>query len=138
MGKILLIIGLPGSGKTYLSKTLKGYVIYDDFISYFWNGKAKKDIKEGKNVCLIDPRLCIPEIFSQYESLFFDMTGGDVQIVLFENDPEQCIKNKPIREKEIKKYSELYDTKIYYDPIIYKVHDSTDNPTSSLFSLLSH
>lgn len=105
---ILLVIGLPGSGKTEFIKTLDDYIVHDDFISKFYNGDAIKDIKDSKDVCLIDPRLCLPDVYFRFINKL-----GNVNIVLFKNEPEKCIINKPHMEKTIKAYSKKYDLTIY-------------------------
>lgn len=48
--KLLIIIGLPGSGKTtYFNEQLKNqYKFYDDFISDIINGELIDDIKKKR------------------------------------------------------------------------------------------
>ena len=63
---VIIIIGLPCSGKTELSKTFIGYHIFDDFISTFYNDKVISYIMKNRKICLNDPRLCIYDTFIKY------------------------------------------------------------------------
>lgn len=99
-GQVIIVIGLPCSGKTGLSEILKihGYFTFDDFINDFYNGKAltaiESGIKSGHRVCLIDPRLCILSIFCRYITEIEKLVSREhIQLVLFENDPEACLNN---------------------------------------------
>lgn len=124
---LVIIIGLPGSGKSHLCRELqqKNYKIHDDFISNFYDGKAVVDMKEiarGRSVCLADPRLCIWEIFCSYiDKILSIVDRACIKIILFENDPYYCILNvhkrgynKNIIDK-ILKYSHHYYLHRYFD-----------------------
>ncbi len=121
---LVIIIGLPGSGKTFLSKKYSEYVIFDDFIDNYFSGQVVNElnkIKNGNKVCLIDPRLCLPNIFKRYMIEFQKYVNNDnILLILFENNPQQCIKNVANRtdgkrniESTIFKYSQVYDTENY-------------------------
>ena len=132
--KVILIIGLPASGKsTYARNHINNsHTIFDDFITQFYNGKALKCIADGNNVCLIDPRLCIP---STYENILGQIKRytNDIGIILFENNPQKSIKYSKIRNdknkdndtlvKTINAYSQKYSYDNYsqFDKII--IHD---------------
>jgi len=133
MVQLILIVGLPGSGKTTLSNELKekGYEIYDDFITHFYDGHALTAIKNNKKVCLNDPRLCSYEIFQRQMDIILKFISKDkIKLVLFENNSEKCIINatgrkddrKGIRET-IEYYSKLYDLNKYieYDHVVLNV-----------------
>ena len=76
---VTFVIGLPGSGKSTIVKEGAGNKcvrseatevfdkseIFDDFLNEFYNNKALKAIESGKNVILIDPRMCIPYIWDK-------------------------------------------------------------------------
>jgi hypothetical protein len=111
-----IVIGLPCSGKTYLSRQL-GAKTYDDFIFNFYSGELIRDLKSGIDVCINDPRLCNYEIFKRYMDIFENFcTKTAIILYLFENNPEQCKKN--MNEKNVSKfiefYTKLYDLKNYH------------------------
>ena len=124
---LIILIGLPGSGKTTYCKELayKNYMIHDDFITKFFDGSAiasLEKIKLGVNVCLSDPRLCLPDIFNRYIATILKYVDRTlIQLVLYENNPEQCIENiegRGHRHKiidTIQKYSAYYDLYNYQD-----------------------
>jgi predicted kinase len=148
--KILIIIGLPGSGKTNLvnnitnnitdnitdniTNNITDYIIFDDFISLFYTGEIIKSIKSGKNICLIDPRLCMYEIFKKYIEII-QKYDTDIFLILFENNPSQCLKNVNKRcdskkdiDRTIIKYSQCYllDNYNNYNSIILPVWSTID------------
>ena len=86
MNKALLIIGLPGSGKTHLAKTKYvplGYVLIDD--------PKEKPNAEGKDIVITDPHLCDENIRKSCIS-FLEKMGYAVECIYFENDEEKCKK----------------------------------------------
>lgn len=126
---VLIVIGLPGSGKSHYSVDLKDYIVYDDCLFSFYDGKALTDIKKGRNVCLNDPRLCD---FLSFERLIekIKVFTGDISLVLFTNNPEQCLKNTHNRDnkrgisKSILQYSKIYNLENYkqYKHVILPVY----------------
>ena len=90
---VILVIGLPASGKShYVQQHLidDEYEVFDDFISNFYNEQAIQSIKAGKNVWLIDPRLCIPQVFQHYIQIVEQLIQKNVnnpqkiRLILFE------------------------------------------------------
>lgn len=107
-----VIIGLPASGKSYLCKKFekKGYVVYDDFISNFYNNELLND--DSEKICIADPRLCNFETFSRFIRYFEDR---DIHLTLFENNPQLCFINCERRNTNIMKikHSIEFLSKIY-------------------------
>jgi GTPase SAR1 family protein len=115
---IIIIIGLPCSGKTTFLNTLKSYEIYDDFISDIHDGKLLTAIEDRtKKICVADPRLCKFEIFERYIRTF--TSDHNILLLLFENNPVKCINNLQNRTthtnvtKEINYLSSIYNIHKY-------------------------
>jgi len=122
---LIIIIGLPGSGKThyYNEKYKDNYIFYDDFISNFFNGLLIKEIQRKKNICIADPRLCNYELFIKYMKCFEEILDKkEIKLILFKNDKEQCIFNANKRNNK-----NVNDTIINYNKIYnldnYKVYN---------------
>jgi energy-coupling factor transporter ATP-binding protein EcfA2 len=75
---VVFIVGLPGSGKTHLARTLNGRVLIDD------PRRAPILIPSTKYV-IADPHLCEPGVFLQASRLY-----PLAFYYLFTNDVEQC------------------------------------------------
>ena len=110
--KLLIIIGLPGSGKTtYFNEQLKDqYKFYDDFISDIINGELIDDIKKKEfNICVADPRLCNFQTFLRVINIFLQIVDKkDISLILFENNKYKCIYNSE------KRSSKFFNKSIYF------------------------
>lgn len=113
----ILVVGLPGSGKsTYVKNNYPDFLVHDDFLSKVWDGKCISDVNKGKDVILIDPRLTYPKTFLRTITMF---NRDPDLIILFENNPDQCIMNSRLRvpyrdvEKNIICFSEHYSMDTY-------------------------
>lgn len=113
--KLVIVIGLPGSGKTSFIQRITRSTVFDDFIPDMHQLKFIDALKNEKaNVVLADPRLCIPEMFDRcMKHIHQYVPKEEIQLVVFKNDPEQCIKNKISLIKTIRKYSQMYNTNYY-------------------------
>lgn len=112
MTKIVLICGLPGSGKTTLAHQLasehsNSLVIDDPSI----NGIQEiNNIEDYDYVFIPDPAFCKTNTRIAAIQLLTNMYRNvSIKSVFFENNPEQCIKNSQKRIKqEPKKRVESY------------------------------
>ncbi len=128
MSKVIVIVGLPGSGKSTYAKThYNEYVIFDDFITTFCNGEIIKNIKLNNNVCIIDPRLCDVNIFNRcLDKILKYVDVKNIKLILFENNKELCQINVNRRNDNrnvnntICNYSKIYFIDNYggYDRIV--------------------
>lgn len=120
--RIIVIIGLPGSGKSNLMKFFSERKIYDDFIFYNYATKFKLSLKTDK-VCLSDPRLCNIRIFNKFKKLFPE---EETLFIFFENDLGNCSNNIIERNKmddkkiitidELLKFNKMYNLDNYNVP----------------------
>ena len=107
--KITLLIGLPGSGKTYLGKQLKGLFIDDASknkgllaLTYLSNAVLKnrpiKFVTEKTDLIIADPMFCTQETLQKAKAKLGAMFPGyEIECIYFENDPEKCLRNVRIR-----------------------------------------
>ena len=94
---IILIVGLPGSGKTELAKSIvrdKEYFLADD-----WKYSDIDNLPKC-NIVLTNPNLCDTEYFNKYIRRLVELFTPTIDIIYFENDYEQCLKNAMQREKD--------------------------------------
>ena len=114
---ILIVVGLPGSGKSTLFNDINGFKVFDDFIFQFSNKREGLALVNNEKICLIDPRMCDERIFKKYIDRLL-IYEKDMCLIFFDNDPEKCIKNIKYRASKkdndamintIINYSKIYD-----------------------------
>lgn len=118
--KITLITGLPGSGKTFYSKTLSGFII-DDFSNI--EGTVKDILSQAPkgDIIITDPWLIIGENRQSAELKIKEVYPDcKIEWIFFENNPKQCCKNLLDRND---------GRKISYDSIFWmsKIYDVPEN-----------
>ena len=103
-GKLVIVIGLPGSGKTnYINSAPKSALKFDDFIGTFCTGElmSSSGLGSGLECYISDSRLCnymiFKDVMSRINSRF---KVQDLKLVLFNNDVKSCIDN--VRRKHSK------------------------------------
>ena len=121
--KTIVILGLPGSGKTYLAKKIQrenpeiSYSIYDDFQL----NQALKNIGKENQIIADGAIIERPVLINQIKRIADD-SGTELDIIYFENDPDKAYANverrkdsgeaKPyqrfITPEDVRNYSYLY------------------------------
>lgn len=94
--QLIMVIGLPGCGKTNLCRMLcksENYTMYDDFIDRFVGSNILVELRNGRKICVNDPRLCIKKVFDYYFNIFLNTLDNDhqrIKLMVFDNNPTQC------------------------------------------------
>ncbi len=100
MREVILIAGLPGSGKSVLGRTLaaeKRYALLDD-ASYVLKG-AKLDsylhtYLNEQGLVITDPYLCLTGAIESARAMLKQFFGSvEIKVIAFENNPAQCLEN---------------------------------------------
>lgn len=91
MTDFVCIVGLPGSGKTFLANTMgeEGCVIIDDIVSL---DQLPCD-GDAKTVIITDPRFCITEIRMKADRFLKGCYTGSSRWIFFSNNPKACLQN---------------------------------------------
>jgi predicted kinase len=88
MIQFLLIVGLPGSGKTFYSRQLEG-IVFDDINDL---SVLKEDL-QGK-ITIIDPHFCCADILARAKDILGKKYPNcKIDVTYFENDLEACWAN---------------------------------------------
>lgn len=94
MDFITLIVGLPGSGKTYLANQMKqeGEELIDDI-------KSVDQLPESGSMIITDPHLCVPSTLDNALAFLKRRYPYHIfEIVFFENDLEKALANVERRD----------------------------------------
>ena len=92
MAKITFIIGLCGSGKTYLSERLKketGAEVFTNLLADESGPTALiESLRNGKDCIVDEVRFCLPAYRAQILQSLAQITGLDMRWICYENDLE--------------------------------------------------
>ena len=109
--RVIILIGLPGSGKsTYIENNIDidKYLIFDDFLDQFFNDQIVEKLINGENVCLSDPRLCSFNTYLRVVRKLEKFISKDqIYLLLFENDKDKCLRNNSLRNNSLRKRIEI-------------------------------
>ena len=117
MSNILIIVGLPGSGKTKLAEKINEdngykYRLLDDPTNF------DKDIRPylGEDLIITDPHLCFEKNRTKCEEMIKNVDSTiKIDWIFFENDPEKCLVNSNNRSKKVSSFIQNY-SKFYTIP----------------------
>lgn len=86
-----IIIGLPGSGKTFLSKTIEGFKVDDVFKNY---AEEEFDfiLKKYSSIVITDPLFCFNNRLQVVEKKLI-AAGFDINKIYFENAKKKALYN---------------------------------------------
>lgn len=94
MKKIIVIIGLPGSGKTYLSKQYENeYKIYDDFLLYYQCSDLNNILSQEERILISCPFFCDSYHFTQLISALRIISYLKIKFIIFNNCFTNCAHN---------------------------------------------
>ena len=133
MKKIIIITGLPGSGKTTLSKKYeqKGYHLVDDLSISLKNDPTKlepflRSLTQYDKIVLNDCHLCVAQTQEILLKLLSEiLPHHDQKWILFDNNKEAATKNMLGRNTHqaqcsINNLSKLYSVSSLIAPVIKK------------------
>lgn len=95
MKKCIVIVGMPGSGKTHYGNALSkenGYPFLDDITPSNKFQTLLEISNMNQNVILSDVSLCIPEIRDQAANILHSL-GYEIEWIFFEKNAEKCVRN---------------------------------------------
>lgn len=105
MSRIVVIVGLPGSGKTHLGEQMAKELncLFVDDVSYSCAIQGLYDLfinlaKHPVSV-IADPQLCVSDNRRYAQRLLTEL-GFDVEWIFFENDTFHCLANCTGRGKD--------------------------------------
>ena len=98
MSKVIVIVGLPGSGKSVLADSLvipnvTNWTVFDDPATSLEKLKALKDhLKNDYDAVITDIYATEPSIREVME-MELKLWGAEIEWIFFSNEPEACIDN---------------------------------------------
>lgn len=109
--KVTIIIGLPGSGKSYLiDRIARQHTILDDFVS---PDKIHMALSLGDDVIMADPYFCEPDILAKAVKIV-EVYTSNIEYIYFENDKEKAIALAENRGRGVKGL--IHQLSVIYKP----------------------
>jgi len=118
--KLILPIGLPGSGKTYLGSQMCNNFSYRHFDAdyYFKNGvgldeileRVKDELEFHENGLYLDGLFTTEKVINKILDLKIDNKMLNIEVIYwsaFDNDRENCIKNDNLRNRDKSSYQTI-------------------------------
>lgn len=99
MAQVTFIIGLPGSGKSFLAKTLEASSINPVMLIDDPTTLDLSKLDNTLDVIVTDPHLCNPRIKANAVDIF-KKRGYLINFIFFENNVEKCLKNIEYRNDD--------------------------------------
>ncbi len=145
MAKLIILVGLPGSGKShYLGRLIEGKVVtsdecvYDDYHAEAIGNSPEPEnsrhysalvdkLNSGNDCVAADIAFCDDEKLTKFKTLIYKKVKDlEIETVYFENKPETCKRNVG-KDKSRSVDSRIKDidrfTKIYKPPKTIRVND---------------
>lgn len=122
MSRVYVLIGLPGSGKTYHGNELAqrlGAKFYDDMDESRFE-ELEESIRNDEDCIVADAMLCNTEAKIACHA-WLSQRGIEPLFVYFANDPEQCLANMEGRERntitDLEMLTRRYDPPVSAVPV---------------------
>ena len=131
MSKLIVVTGLPGSGKTFhlprIKKEHDAQFLRDSFKknAFFHQSAVTSsrhyvdmvcELRAGRNCVISDCEFCKKEVRKELtEVVTYHVPNVEIVWICFENNPEQCCKNVISSQREVKGRLPRIDTytKVY-------------------------
>lgn len=127
---VVLVVGMPGSGKTHLLNTdFWECTLFDDMSEYnFAELERHLDYVTHVPIVIADVNFCFKEKLDRCIAYLKGKGITDIEIIYFENDKEKCLKNVMWRRdgRLVEGYIELLSK--VYDPPKDKVREIWKSP----------
>ena len=103
MYHLIILVGLPGSGKTYLGKNkYNNYIFFDDYLHNHGHTKISDIMRKNHRVIIACPYFCDRNRFQNLILEIENILNVKIDFIFFENNLENCLYNLKDRPEAIK------------------------------------